>query len=99
MQLSQGGEDSLLRLNGDKIHSGLLLDHSGTRWTLFPPFCKFLQKGIQKWEKDASNYREDGLIEMKTIVRTIENVISIYIVFYRVETTDSDNPRLALAMK
>ena len=36
---------------------------------------------------------------MKTIVETIENVISIYIVFYRVKTTDSDNPRLALEMK
>ena len=75
------------------------MDHSGTRDHLLPPVCQFLQKGIQKWEKDASDYREDGLIEMKTIAKTIENVISIYIVFYRVETTDSDNPRLALAMK
>ena len=75
------------------------MDHSGTRLPVPSPFCQFLQKGIQKWEKDASNYREDGLIEMKTIVETIENVISIYIVFYRVKTTDSDNPRLALEMK
>ena len=75
------------------------MDHSGTRCALLPTICQFLQKGIQEWEKDASNYREDGLIEMKTIVKTIENVISIYIVFYRVKTTDSDNPRLALEMK